>query len=48
MPKHIISELEKIQEAFLWKNSTPKIKLEAFCNDYKNVGLKNVDIPNKL
>ena len=47
-PKHIINELEKIQKAFLWKNSTPKIKHETLCNDYKAGGLKNVDIPNKI
>ena len=35
VPKHIINELEKIQKAFLWKNSTPKIKDETLCNDYK-------------
>ena len=34
VPKHIINELEKIQKAFLWKNSTPKIKHETLCNDY--------------
>ena len=48
VPKHI-SELEKIQKAFLWKNSTPKIKHETLCNDYcKAGGLQNVDIPNKI
>ena len=48
VPKHVINELEKIQKAFLWKNSTPKIKHETLCNDYKAGGLKNVDIPNKI
>ena len=48
VPEHIINELEKIQQAFLWKNSTPKIKHESLCNDYKADGLKNVDIPNKI
>ena len=48
VPKHIINELEKIQKAFLWKNSTPKIKHETLCNDYKAGGLKNVDISNKI
>ena len=48
VPKHIINELEKIQKAFLWKNSTPKIKHETLCNNYKAGGLKNVDIPNKI
>ena len=27
-PKQIINQLEKIQNTFLWKNSTPKIKHE--------------------
>ena len=40
VPKHIINELEKIQKAFLWKNSTPKIKHETLCNGYKAGGLK--------
>ena len=35
VPKHIKNELEKIEKAFLWKNSTSKIKHETFCNDYK-------------
>ena len=43
---HIINEPEKIP--FLWKNSTPKIKYETFCNDYKPGGLKTIDIPNKI
>ena len=47
VPKHILNELEKIQ-VFLWKNSTPKIKHETLCNDCKDEGLKNVDIPNKI
>ena len=48
VPKHIASELEKIQKAFIWKNSTPKIKHETLCNDYERGGLKNVDIQNKI
>ena len=40
VPKHIINELEKIQKAFLWKNSTSKINHETLCNDYKAGGLK--------
>ena len=48
VPKHVINELEKIQKAFLWKNSTPKIKHETLCNDYEAEGLKTVDIPNKI
>ena len=48
VPKHIINELKKIQKGFLWKNSTPKMKHETLCNDYKAGGLKNVDISNKI
>ena len=33
---------------FFWKKSTPNIKHDALCNGYKDGGLKNVDIPNKL
>ena len=42
-----MNELEKIQKAFLWKNSSPKIKYETLCNDYKGGGLKNIDISSK-
>ena len=48
VPKHIVSELKKIQKAFFWNNSSPKIKHETLCNDYKAGGLKNVDIPSKI
>ena len=48
VPKYVVNELEKIQKAFLWNNSTPKIKHETLCNDYKAGGLKNVDIPRKI
>ena len=46
--KHIVNELKKIQKAFFWNNSSPKIKHENLCNDYKAGGSKNVDIPNKF
>ena len=46
--RHIVNELKKIQKAFLWKNSAPKIKHETLCDDYKGGGLKNIDILNKL
>ena len=48
VPRHIVNELEKIQKAFLWKNSSPKIEHETLCNDYKGRGLKNIDILNKI
>ena len=48
VPEHIIYELEKRQKAFLWKNSTRKIKYETLCNDYKTGELKNVDFANTI
>ena len=48
VPRHIVNELKKIQKAFLWKNSSLKIKHESLCNDYKDGGLKNIDILNKI
>ena len=48
VPKYIVNELKKIQNAFFCNNSSPKKKHETFCNDYKAGGLKNIDIPNKI
>ena len=48
VPKHIVNELKKIQKAFFWNNSSPKIKHETLCNDYKDGGLKIVDILSKI
>ena len=48
VPKYIVSELKKMQKGFFWNNSSPKIKHESLCNDYKAGGLKNIDIPNKI
>ena len=47
-PKHIVNELKKIQKAFSWNSSSPKIKYETLCNDYKAGALKNLDIPSKI
>ena len=47
-PKHIVNKLEKIQNTFLWKNSTPKVKNETLWNEQKAGELKNGDIPNKI
>ena len=46
VPSEIISELQRIQKAFLWP-SKPKIKNETLCSDFKNVFLKNVNIQKK-
>ena len=48
VPKSIIEELNEIQKKFLWSNKKCKIKHGTLCNDYKNGGLKNVDINLKL
>ena len=48
IPIYIVTELEKIQESFLWKNSTSKIRHDTLCNDYKDGRLKNVDVRKKL
>ena len=39
---------KKYKKLFFRNNSSPKIKHETLCNDYKAGGLKNVDIPSKI
>ena len=41
----VVTELEKIQESFLWVKF---FKHDTLCNDYKDSGLKNVDIGEKI
>ena len=48
VPKSIIEELNEIQKKFLWSNKKCKIKHGTLCNDYKNGGLRNVDINLKI
>ena len=48
IPHQVVKELEKIQKSFLWKDSTPKIRHETTCKEYKDGGLKNVDISCKI
>ena len=48
IPIYVVTELEKLQRSFLWENSTLEIKHDALCNDYKDGGLKNVDIGKKI
>ena len=43
----ITNELEKIQKAFLWKNSSTNIKHETLCNDFKAGNLKDIDISKR-
>ena len=48
-PNIIIDELEKTnKKKFIWNNSTPEITQETLCMDYKNGGLKNVNIRMKI
>ena len=48
VPNDIVNELKKIEKAFFWNNSSPKLKHETLCNDYKAGGLRHVDIPSKI
>ena len=48
IPHQVVKELEKIQKSFLRKNSTPKIRHETTCKDYKDGGLKSVNISYKI
>ena len=48
VPKNVIFELKEIQNKFLWSNKKSKIKQSTLCNNYKNGGLKNVDIELKI
>ena len=48
VPKNAIFELKEIQNKFLRSNEKSKIKHSTLCNDYKNGGLKNVDIELKI
>ena len=48
VPKSIIEELNEIQKKFLWSNKKCEIKHDTLCNDYKNGGLRNVDINLKI
>ena len=44
----VVKELEKMQKSILWKESAPKIRQETTCKDYKDGGLKNIDISYKI
>ena len=48
LPNNIIEELKEIQKKFLWSDKKAKIKHDTLCNDYKDGGLKNVDIVHKI
>ena len=48
VPSHIIKALETMQTSFLRNNSNPKIKHKTICKNFREGGLKNVDIQNKV
>ena len=48
IPNRMISELISIQKKFIRLNSNPKVWYETLCKEYKDGGLKNVDIPKKI
>ena len=48
VPTKVIDELKAIQNRFIWKHSTTKIKHSTLIADYENGGISNVDIPTKL
>ena len=48
VPKSITDELKITQKSFLWGKKKSKIKHQTLCNDFKDGGLKNVDIEHKI
>ena len=48
VPTKVIDELKAIQNRFIWKHSTTKIKHSTLIADYENSEIRNVDIPTKL
>ena len=48
VPKNVIFELKEIQINFYGQIKKCKIKHSTLCNDYKNGGLKNVEIELKI
>ena len=48
IPNHITEEVAKIQNSFIWHDSSPKTKHETLRLEFKAGGLKNVDIRFKF
>ena len=48
IPSHIFKALETIQTPFLWNNTNPKLKHKTIIKNFREWGLKNADIRNKL
>ena len=48
VPIKVIDKLKAIQNRFIWKRSTTKIKHSTLIADYENSGIRNADTPTKL
>ena len=48
IPNLVIEELKQIQKMLLWGNKKPRMKNDISCNKYKDGGLKNVGIVQKV
>ena len=48
VPPRIVEELSSIQNKFIWKSKTPKIRHSTSVADYQDGGIKNVDVAAKL
>ena len=48
VPYVIFDQLNKIQKDFIWNRKHAKIRHSTHFSTYENVGLKSVDIQNKL
>ena len=46
--KQLIEKMQRIQNAFICNNLTPKIKHQTLCNSFEEVDLKNVEIDSKI
>ena len=48
VPPRIVEELSSIQNKFIWKSKTSKIRHSTSVEDYQDGGIKNVDVGAKL
>ena len=48
VPPRIVEELSLIQNKFIWKSKTLKIRHSTLVADYQDGGIKNVDVAAKL
>ena len=46
--KQLIEKMQRMQNAFICNNLTPKIKHQTLCNSFEEVDLKNVEIDSKI